>query len=150
MYCPWQVFKERSVGTQEMKYIVVTGGVISGFGRGIISSSLGVILKSHGLRVSAIKIDPHIRDNVLFIDRGELLSLAESCYIGEGEYKQTNKQTAFMPAHFLPISTVRLRTRAVMCRRNCCGPYWWIDKLKIRKGTWTTSVRTRVTLLPSS
>ena len=45
---------------QDMKYILVTGGVISGVGKGIISSSLGVILKSHGYRVSAIKIDPYI------------------------------------------------------------------------------------------
>uniref|UniRef100_A0A914W0E6 CTP synthase n=1 Tax=Plectus sambesii TaxID=2011161 RepID=A0A914W0E6_9BILA len=45
---------------RSMKYILVTGGVISGVGKGIISSSLGVILKSHGYRVSAIKIDPYI------------------------------------------------------------------------------------------
>lgn len=43
-----------------MKYILVTGGVISGIGKGIIASSLGTILKSCGLHVSAIKIDPYI------------------------------------------------------------------------------------------
>lgn len=43
-----------------MKYIVVTGGVISGIGKGIIASSLGTILKSCGLHVTAIKIDPYI------------------------------------------------------------------------------------------
>lgn len=43
-----------------MKYILVTGGVISGVGKGIIASSLGVILNSCGIRVSAIKIDPYI------------------------------------------------------------------------------------------
>ncbi len=63
--CPWQAKeKEVTVGTQQkkevMKYILVTGGVISGVGKGIITSSLGVILKSHGFRVSAIKIDPYI------------------------------------------------------------------------------------------
>ncbi|CAI4222922.1 unnamed protein product [Auanema sp. JU1783] len=42
------------------KYILVTGGVISGVGKGIISSSLGVLLKNNGYRVSAIKIDPYI------------------------------------------------------------------------------------------
>ncbi|MFH4979834.1 hypothetical protein AB6A40_006543 [Gnathostoma spinigerum] len=40
--------------------ILVTGGVISGVGKGIISSSIGVLLKAHGYRVSAIKIDPYI------------------------------------------------------------------------------------------
>uniref|UniRef100_A0A8C7IXN5 CTP synthase n=1 Tax=Oncorhynchus kisutch TaxID=8019 RepID=A0A8C7IXN5_ONCKI len=41
-------------------YILVTGGVISGIGKGIIASSVGTILKSCGLRVTAIKIDPYI------------------------------------------------------------------------------------------
>lgn len=43
-----------------MKYILVTGGVISGIGKGIIASSIGTILKSCGLRVTSIKIDPYI------------------------------------------------------------------------------------------
>lgn len=43
-----------------MKYILVTGGVISGIGKGIIASSVGTILKSCGLHVTAIKIDPYI------------------------------------------------------------------------------------------
>lgn len=43
-----------------MKYIVVTGGVLSGVGKGIIASSTGVLLKSVGFRVSSIKIDPYL------------------------------------------------------------------------------------------
>ena len=43
-----------------MKYILVTGGVISGVGKGVLASSLGAILKACGLRVTAIKIDPYI------------------------------------------------------------------------------------------
>eukprot|EP00096_Caligus_rogercresseyi_P005130 TRINITY_DN2001_c0_g1_i1.p1 TRINITY_DN2001_c0_g1~~TRINITY_DN2001_c0_g1_i1.p1 ORF type:complete len:581 (-),score=185.32 TRINITY_DN2001_c0_g1_i1:250-1992(-) len=43
-----------------MKYILVTGGVISGIGKGVIASSVGVILKNYGFRVTAIKIDPYI------------------------------------------------------------------------------------------
>lgn len=46
--------------TAAMKYILVTGGVISGIGKGIIASSVGTILKSCGLHVTAIKIDPYI------------------------------------------------------------------------------------------
>lgn len=41
-----------------MKYILVTGGVISGIGKGIISSSIGTILHSNGLRVTSIKVFP--------------------------------------------------------------------------------------------
>lgn len=43
-----------------MKYIVVTGGVISGIGKGILASSTGVLMKSMGLTVTAIKIDPYL------------------------------------------------------------------------------------------
>ena len=43
-----------------MKYLVVTGGVVSGLGKGISISSLGVLLKAAGLRVTAIKIDPYL------------------------------------------------------------------------------------------
>ncbi|CAJ0825945.1 666_t:CDS:10, partial [Entrophospora sp. SA101] len=43
-----------------MKYILVSGGVISGIGKGIFASSLGLLLKTLGLRVTAIKIDPYM------------------------------------------------------------------------------------------
>jgi len=43
-----------------MKYILVTGGVISGVGKGVISSSIGSLLKCCGLSVTSIKIDPYI------------------------------------------------------------------------------------------
>ncbi|QLH75391.1 MAG: CTP synthase (glutamine hydrolyzing) [Methanomassiliicoccales archaeon] len=43
-----------------MKYIFVTGGVISGLGKGITSSSIGRLLKSRGIKVTAIKIDPYL------------------------------------------------------------------------------------------
>lgn len=43
-----------------MKYILVTGGVISGIGKGVISSSIGALLKGCGLHVTSIKIDPYL------------------------------------------------------------------------------------------
>jgi len=43
-----------------MKYIIVTGGVISGLGKGITASSIGVLLKCVGLNVAMIKIDPYL------------------------------------------------------------------------------------------
>ncbi|MFH1608883.1 MAG: CTP synthase [Patescibacteria group bacterium] len=42
------------------KYIFVVGGVISGVGKGITASSVGLILKNRGLTVTSIKIDPYI------------------------------------------------------------------------------------------
>ncbi len=43
-----------------MKYIIVTGGVMSGLGKGITAASIGRILKNKGFNVTAIKIDPYI------------------------------------------------------------------------------------------
>jgi len=43
-----------------VNYIIVTGGVVSGLGKGITTASIGKILKLHGYDVSAIKIDPYM------------------------------------------------------------------------------------------
>ncbi len=49
------------------KYIFVTGGVLSGVGKGITAASLGALLKSRGLRVSMQKCDPYLN-----VDAGTL------------------------------------------------------------------------------
>ena len=41
------------------KYIFVTGGVVSGLGKGITAASLGRLLKARGLKVAAQKLDPY-------------------------------------------------------------------------------------------
>jgi len=43
-----------------MKYIIVTGGVLSGLGKGITASSIGRLLISRGYSMTAIKIDPYL------------------------------------------------------------------------------------------
>ena len=43
-----------------MKYIVVTGGVVSGLGKGVTISSMGRLLQACGFSVTAIKIDPYL------------------------------------------------------------------------------------------
>ena len=43
-----------------MKYIFVTGGVVSGLGKGIVAASLGRLLKLRGLKVAAQKLDPYM------------------------------------------------------------------------------------------
>ncbi|KAF9543895.1 CTP synthase ura7 [Mortierella hygrophila] len=52
------------------KYVLVSGGVISGIGKGIIASSTGLLLKTMGLKVTSIKIDPYLN-----IDAGTLSPL---------------------------------------------------------------------------
>lgn len=53
-----------------MKYVVVSGGVISGIGKGVLASSTGLLFKTLGYRVTSIKIDPYMN-----IDAGTMLPL---------------------------------------------------------------------------
>ena len=46
-----------------MKYVVVSGGVLSGLGKGVTASSIGVLLKSAGLKITSVKIDPYLNSD---------------------------------------------------------------------------------------
>jgi len=43
-----------------MKYVIVTGGVMSGLGKGITTASIGKLLQSRGFKITTIKIDPYL------------------------------------------------------------------------------------------
>jgi len=43
-----------------VKYVFVTGGVLSSVGKGILTSSIGKMLQTRGLKVTAVKIDPYV------------------------------------------------------------------------------------------
>lgn len=61
-------------------YIITTGGVISGVGKGIITSSLGLLLKNSNKKVTAIKIDPYVNvdaGTISPIDHGEVFVLKD-------------------------------------------------------------------------
>ena len=61
------------------KYIFVTGGVTSSLGKGIVSASLGLLLKSRGFNVTIQKLDPYIN-----IDPGTLNPYEHGeCYVTE-------------------------------------------------------------------
>jgi CTP synthase len=51
---------QRKGGTEMKKYVFVTGGVVSGLGKGITAASLGRLLKARGLKVAAQKLDPYV------------------------------------------------------------------------------------------
>src|SRR5262245_8042739 len=42
------------------KFIFITGGVLSGIGKGLSSASMGALLEARGLRVSFLKMDPYL------------------------------------------------------------------------------------------
>ncbi|KAL7034063.1 hypothetical protein ACKWTF_007834 [Chironomus riparius] len=54
-----KMFNNKSLESN-MKYILVTGGVISGVGKGVIASSFGTLLNCSGISVTSLKIDPYI------------------------------------------------------------------------------------------
>ncbi len=45
---------------KQVKYIFVTGGVVSSLGKGIVAASLGRLLKNRGLKLAIQKLDPYI------------------------------------------------------------------------------------------
>ena len=47
-------------GSTRTKFIFVTGGVVSGLGKGIATASIGALLESRGLKISVTKLDPYI------------------------------------------------------------------------------------------
>lgn len=64
----------------QRKYIFVVGGVMSGVGKGITASSIGKILQSRGLSVTAMKIDPYINVDAGTMnptEHGEVFVLAD-------------------------------------------------------------------------
>ena len=65
---------------ENCKYIFVVGGVISGVGKGITSSSIGLILKNRGLNVTAVKVDPYVNidaGTMNPIEHGEVFVLSD-------------------------------------------------------------------------
>src|SRR6267142_487303 len=54
-----------------MKYIFISGGVISGIGKGIATASIALLLKSAGYKVSPLKMDPYLN-----VDAGTMYPLA--------------------------------------------------------------------------
>lgn len=52
--------KDRRMEMKNVKYIFVTGGVVSGLGKGITAASLGRLLKAKGYKVTSQKLDPYI------------------------------------------------------------------------------------------
>lgn len=64
---------------KETKYIFVTGGVTSSLGKGIVSASLGLLLKSRGYKVTIQKLDPYLN-----VDPGTLNPYEHGeCYVTE-------------------------------------------------------------------
>jgi CTP synthase len=75
------------------KFIFVTGGVVSGLGKGITAASIGLILKSNGISVDAIKFDPYLNvdpGTMSPFEHGEVFVLNDGteCDLDLGHYER--------------------------------------------------------------
>merc|ERR1719191_1164944 len=75
------------------KYVIVTGGTVSGLGKGTAISSIGVVLTSHGISVTALKIDPYLNidaGTMSPFEHGEVYVLDDGgeCDLDLGNYER--------------------------------------------------------------
>lgn len=87
------------------KYIFVTGGVVSGLGKGITAASIGLILKTNGYNVDAIKFDPYLNvdpGTMSPYEHGEVFVLGDGteCDLDLGHYER------FLDTNLTSISSV--------------------------------------------
>jgi CTP synthase len=83
-----------------MKYVLVTGGVVSGLGKGVTASSIGVVLKACGLRVTSVKIGqffepPFLLSFKWFLGLGSFLAecvFSLDLHLPEGEREEAKRK----------------------------------------------------------
>jgi len=49
---------KKSEKSRQVKFVFVTGGVVSGLGKGISASAIGALLEARGIKVTMLKMDP--------------------------------------------------------------------------------------------
>lgn len=109
------------------KFIFVMGGVLSGLGKGIAVSSIGLLLKSRGFRVSAMKIDPYINVDAGTMnptEHGEVFVTADGLETDQdiGNYERF-LDTTLTRHHYMTTGQVYLsviqRERALEYKGKC-------------------------------
>ncbi len=82
--------KKHGGGGDMSRFIFVTGGVVSGLGKGITAASLGRLLKARGLRVAAQKLDPYIKADTGITPSMSLTTISTgSCSMRPGSRRPT-------------------------------------------------------------
>ena len=115
-----------------MKYVVVSGGVVSGLGKGVTASSVGVLLKASGLRVTSVKIDPYINidaGTMSPFEHGETYVLDDG---GESDLDLGNYE------RFVDVSLTRdhnITTGKVYQVRACVTTCWMARRAERRAST---------------
>ncbi len=103
------------------KYVFVTGGVVSSLGKGITAASLGRILKTRGIRVTALKLDPYIN-----VDPGTMSPLQH----GEVFVTQDGAETDLDLGHYERFMDINLS----QANNVTTGRIYWSTITKERRG----------------
>ncbi len=103
------------------KYVFITGGVVSSLGKGITAASLGRILKTRGLRVTALKLDPYIN-----VDPGTMSPLQH----GEVFVTQDGAETDLDLGHYERFMDINLS----QANNVTTGRIYWSTITKERRG----------------
>ncbi|HDH91333.1 MAG TPA: CTP synthase [Candidatus Aenigmarchaeota archaeon] len=106
-----------------MKYIIVTGGVLSALGKGVASASIGTLLEAAGLKVSFIKLDPYLN-----VDPGTMNPFQH----GEVYVTEDGAETDLDLGHYERFTSV------ITSRKNNCtaGAVYYNVIRKERKGEY--------------
>ena len=107
----------------EKKYIFVTGGVVSGLGKGITAASLGRLLKSRGLKVTIQKLDPYLN-----VDPGTMNPVQH----GEVFVTQDGAETDLDLGHYERFIDIHLSKSANLTS----GKVYWKILNEERAGTY--------------
>lgn len=103
------------------KYVFITGGVVSSLGKGITAASLGRILKTRGIRVTALKLDPYIN-----VDPGTMSPLQH----GEVFVTQDGAETDLDLGHYERFMDINLS----QANNVTTGRIYWSTITKERRG----------------
>ncbi|MCL8208844.1 MAG: CTP synthase [Actinomycetia bacterium] len=103
------------------KFIFITGGVVSSLGKGITAASLGRLLKSRGLKVTALKLDPYIN-----VDPGTMSPLQH----GEVFVTEDGAETDLDLGHYERFMDVNLG----QANNVTTGRIYWSTITKERRG----------------
>lgn len=106
-----------------VKYIFVTGGVVSGLGKGITCASLGRLLKARGLKISFLKLDPYIN-----INPGKMSPVQH----GESFVTEDGTETDMDIGHYERFTGQKLEGSA----NSTAGRIYWDVILKERAGDY--------------
>ena len=97
------------------KFIFISGGVISGVGKGVATSSIALLLKSRGFKVTAIKADPYLN-----VDAGTLNPVEHGEVFVLDDGMECDQDLGHIPSHhpIQKLHRVRLDLRSLHLHLN--------------------------------